>query len=134
MPYRCSLVIVDNFYVRRANSPVRPCKADSPLIVNTNAVLALAIPRQGFEAVAGEHRKIPNRGSSLQTVELQARRSFEPRESLDPFPGGEVPGPLVPIVENHSCLYYRKLPVTSSVTAQGDVGQRWLTAVVACCS
>ena len=102
------------------------------MIVDANAVLALAIPRQGFQAVAGECRKIPNRRSSLQTVELQARRSFEPGESLDPLPGGEVPGPLVPIVENHSRLYCQKLPVTSSVTAQGDVGQRWLTAVVAC--
>src|ERR1700690_1300260 len=123
--HNCSSVIVDNFYVRRPRGPVCPFKADSPLIVNANAVLALAIARQGFEAVAGERREIPNRGGSLHTVELQARGSFESRESLDPFPGGEIAASLVPIVENHSDLRYQRLLVTSSVImSRSDPVQR----------
>src|ERR1700693_1614123 len=109
-------VIVNNFHVGRPPRPGRPLKADSPLIVNANAVLALAIPGQGFEAVAGERCKISNRGSSLQTIELQSRGSLESRECLDSLPGREIPSPLVPIAENHWNLRYQNLLVTSSVT------------------
>jgi hypothetical protein len=66
------------------------------LIVDTDAVLALAIAHPRFKSVSGQRGKVPQRRGSLHTVKLQARGSFKSRECLDPFPGGEVSGPLIP--------------------------------------
>ena len=44
---------------------------------------------------------VPQRRSRFHTVKLQARGSFKSREWLDPFPGGEFSGPLVPIADDH---------------------------------
>jgi hypothetical protein len=37
---------------------VRPLKADPPLIVNADAVLAFAITEQRFKAIAGQGREL----------------------------------------------------------------------------
>jgi hypothetical protein len=36
----------------------------------------------------------------FQPVELEARRPFDTGQRLDPFAGGEISGPLVPIGDN----------------------------------
>jgi hypothetical protein len=56
---------------------------------------------QRFKTVAGQGGKIFQRCGRLQTVKLQARGAFDPGECLGPFPGGEVPGALVPIADDH---------------------------------
>jgi hypothetical protein len=70
------------------------------LIVNANAVLALAVADQRFEAIAGQNGKVSERCGYLQTVKLQARGTLKPRECLDPFAGSEISGPAVPIADN----------------------------------
>ncbi len=85
---------------------VGPLKANPPLIVNANAVLALAVAYQRFKTVPRQCGKVPKRRSRFHTVKLQARGSFKYGECLDPFPGGEFSGPLVPIADDH----YPKIP------------------------
>src|ERR1700746_2081643 len=86
-------VIVNNLHVWRPWRAVGPLEANPPLIVNADAVLALAVAYQRFKTVTRQCGKIPQRRSRFHTVRLQARRSFKTRECLNPFPGGEFSGP-----------------------------------------
>jgi len=71
------------------------------LIVNADAVLALAVAYQRFKTVPlGSQRR-----SRFHTVKLQARGSFKSGECLDQFPSREFSGPPVPIADDH----YRKI-------------------------
>jgi hypothetical protein len=82
-------VIIHNFYVRRADSPVRPFEADSPLIVNANAVLALAISGQGLKAITGQRRKIPIEvAASIRSSFIRTERS-NPEKALTRFPAAK---------------------------------------------
>ncbi len=96
-----ALVIVNNLDARWTGGSARPLEANSPLIVNANTVLALAVAYQSFKAIAGQNGQVSERCGRLQTVKLQARGALESRESLGAFAGGEVSGPTVPVADNH---------------------------------
>jgi len=64
----------------------------------------LRSPASDSKRFAGQCGKVSEREGHLQAVELQARGAFYSKESLDPFSGREVPGPLVPIADDHSYL------------------------------
>ena len=53
-------VVVDNFNLHGA--AVGPNEADSPLVVDADAVLAGAIAAERFEAMRGRHSEIAERG------------------------------------------------------------------------
>src|SRR5882724_6978134 len=95
------LMIVNNLHVRWSWRAARPLEANSPLVVNANTVLTLAVADQSFEAIARQSGKVPERCGRLQTVELQARGALESRECLDPFPRREAAGPFVAIAKDH---------------------------------
>src|ERR1700756_5708487 len=86
------LVIVYDLNIYRASGPCRPFKADPPLIVDTDAVLALAVAFQGFKAVAGQSREISNNRGRFQSVRLQACGPFDAGKGLDPFASSEIGG------------------------------------------
>src|SRR5229473_968064 len=94
------LMIVNNLHVRWPQRAARPLEANPPLIVNADAVLALAIADQGFEAIAGQSGNVSERCGGLETVELQARGALKTRKGLDAFARGEISGPAVPIADN----------------------------------
>jgi hypothetical protein len=113
-------MIVNNLYVGRPRSSVWPFKTDPPLVINTDAVLSLAISSQRFETIAGQEDKVSEGRSRFQPVEFQARRAFDSRKSFYPFPSGEVSGALISVADNHS-LAYTPLCVTSSITTLAGV-------------
>src|ERR1700741_1062228 len=100
------LVILNNLHVCRPGRSAPPLEANPPWIVSADAVLALTVPYQRLKTVPSQCGKVPQRSSRFDTVELQARGSFKSRECLDPFPGGEFSGPLVPIADDR----YSKIP------------------------
>jgi hypothetical protein len=57
---------------------------------------------QGLETIARQRGQVSQRCGCLETVELQPRRALKTGERLDPFPSGEIPGPLVPVTNDHS--------------------------------
>ncbi len=55
------------------------------LIVDTDAVLALAVALKRFEAIAGQVQ-IKERGGRVKLVEPYFNFAIEPGEGFDPFP------------------------------------------------
>ena len=53
------LVVVGEFDLHCA--PVRPDKTDAPLVVDSDAVLPLPVPAQGFKPVGGWYAKVRER-------------------------------------------------------------------------
>jgi hypothetical protein len=95
------LVVVNDFYVGRPGRSVSPLKANPPLVVDADAVLAPAVATQRLELVARQGREVAERSGSLRTVKLEPRAPFKARKRLYTFPGSEVSGPLVPIADYH---------------------------------
>jgi len=62
---------------------VRPTEAEAELIVNTNAVLARAVPFQGFQSIARWNSQIVELARDLQLPQLASRHSCDIRESPD---------------------------------------------------
>jgi hypothetical protein len=71
------------------------------LIVNADAVLALAVTYQRFKTVSRQRGEIALRGSRLHTIKLQARGPLKARECLDSLTAGEFSGSLIPIADDH---------------------------------
>src|SRR5215831_1536840 len=98
-------MIINNLYVRWPKRFFGPLEADTPLIVDPYAVLALAFSLQEFEAVARQCGQILQRSSSFKAIEFQPRGSFDPKERLDSLASREVSGSLVSIRDDHQSHY-----------------------------
>ena len=75
-----SLVVVDNLNVLRAGG--RPYEADAVLVVDADAVLALAVTNQGFKTVAGRHSEITDLVGRVEHQKLLERSIAEFRTVL----------------------------------------------------
>ena len=110
------LVIINNLYVGRSRRSAKPFKANPPLIVNANAVLALTVTAQCFKPVARKSGEITERSSGLHTIKLHAGSPFKTRKRLYTPSDGEISGPLVTVAEYQLTSHNsRELRVTSSV-------------------
>jgi len=68
-------MVIDNFDVDRAGCAVGPLKANPPLVIDTDAILALPIALQCFQPVAGQGGEIFQTGRRLCTI-YAARRDL----------------------------------------------------------
>jgi len=75
-------VIVNNLDDRWPLSSGLPLKTDSPPIINANAVLTLAVARQGFKSISGQRRKISNRSGGVKTIKLNRADLSKPKNAL----------------------------------------------------
>jgi hypothetical protein len=64
-------VVIDDFHIM--GTIVSPYETDSPLIVDTDAVLSRPISSQGFQAIARGHPKILQTQRHCQLSELAQR-------------------------------------------------------------
>jgi hypothetical protein len=58
-----------------------PNKTDAVLIINSDAVLSLAIPGQRFEAIAWRHPQIIQSSGRMNHIELSSRNRCDARPS-----------------------------------------------------
>ena len=65
------------------SASVRPTEAKAELIVNTNAVLARAVPFQGFQSIARRNPQIVELARDLQLPQLASCHGRDIRESPD---------------------------------------------------
>src|SRR5438105_1789793 len=96
------LVVVNDLYVGRPRRAIMPFKADPPLIVDADTVLALAVPAQCLEPVPGQSGEIAERGSRLHAIKLEARGPLKTGKRLYSFPISKVSSPLVAVAEYHT--------------------------------
>ncbi len=63
-----------------------PPRADAPLVVDSNAVLALPVSLEGLQVVAGRHSHLPHLGGRVEGEELPSRAPLNRRrEPADQF-------------------------------------------------
>jgi hypothetical protein len=85
-------VIVNDFHV--VGVPFPPQEADTPPVINPDAVLPRTISAKGFEPIAGRSSQIAQFRGGIQLGQLSLRDSFERQESLDSLAIMETPGIL----------------------------------------
>jgi hypothetical protein len=78
-------MIIDDFHVKRSWGAFRPFKTNPPLIVDTDAVLSLAIPLEPFKPVAGRVQCHEPAGG-MKPVKPQHGLPLDRLKRLDPFP------------------------------------------------
>jgi hypothetical protein len=93
-------MVIDDFNIDRAGRSLGPLKANPPLVVDTDAVLALAVALERFEPIAGQIEIVQRRGR-VELVELHFGLALNPGKSLDPVPLGELPSSLVSEAHDH---------------------------------
>ena len=82
-------MIINNLEILGSGGSFGPFEANPPLVVDADAVLALAITLERFEAVAWQRGKILKSDSRIQAVDLQPCRPGDAGKSLDHFSGGK---------------------------------------------
>ena len=65
------LVIVHNLYIRWTGRSLRPLETNSPLIVDADTVLALAVASEGFKAITGQRGKVSDGCGRLHAIQPQ---------------------------------------------------------------
>jgi len=74
-------VVINYFHIFR--TCIRPTKADTPLIINTNAVLAGTVTIERFKMIAGRNFQVINSISDLKLSELTSCNVCNIYKSLD---------------------------------------------------
>ena len=108
-------MVINNLHVGWAGRFFGPFKTNPPLVMDADAVLTLSVAPQSFEWVPRQRTEISELDGCFQTIKLEPCSALNSRERLDSLTGGEVPGPLVPVADDHSFRNIRSLCVTSSV-------------------
>jgi hypothetical protein len=104
------LVVIDNFNIRRTGGTFWPFEANTPLVVDADAVLAFPAALQGLEPVSGQNGKVAERQGRFEPVQLQAGGAFDAREGFDTFSGREGGSFLAPETNDHECSLVKNTP------------------------
>jgi hypothetical protein len=83
-------VVIDNFNIRRTGGAFWPFEANTPLVVDADAVLAFPAALQGLEPVSRQNGKVAEREGRFEPVQLQTGGAFDAREGFDTFSGREA--------------------------------------------
>ena len=79
-----------------------PSEAESPLVIDPDAVLALSVAAKCFEPVSGRHPQVLEAGGDFELPQLAAsdrRNAFEPP---DPFAASQRSGVGTPERPDHA--------------------------------
>jgi hypothetical protein len=81
-------VVIDNLYL--VSVPFPPFKANTPLIVDTNRVLPVAVICQRLKAIGGRNSQIRKAERTIDHLELALRRAFDIDETPNAIPAGKL--------------------------------------------
>jgi hypothetical protein len=98
-------VIVRNLNL--GSSAIRPGEANPELIVDADAVLAIPVAFQRFQAVAGEPGKVHQAAGLMQLVELPSGGSLDRLKPLGELIVEQPLGFSVPERTDHLFIVYR---------------------------
>jgi hypothetical protein len=68
-------VVINNFNI--VSIAVNPFEADTPLVIDPDAVLAFTASAQSFKPVAWRHKQVLKRFGSMEIIKLTPCRSFK---------------------------------------------------------
>src|SRR5437667_11741095 len=102
-------MVISNLDIGRTRRTGGPLKANSPLIIDANAVLAFAVAMERLQSVAVEHSKVFQTDRGIQTIKPDFCLPCETGKLLDVFALGKTLGLPVPVTHNHR----RILPKTT---------------------
>jgi hypothetical protein len=80
-------VVINEFDIFCAR--INPTKAEAPLIIDPNTVLAISFSLQRFEAIARRHAQVIQSRSDLKLPELSPCNLFNAREAPNSIASGE---------------------------------------------
>ena len=92
-----SRVVIGNLNVEWAVPICRPFKADSPLLVDADAELSLAIAAQGFKTIARQPHQIVPVYCSFQQIQSPFGLILECLKFPDPLARGKASGASIAI-------------------------------------
>lgn len=106
-------MIVYNFNFGRTGSALVPSEANTPLVVDPDAPLSLAVAFEFFQPMARKMRYVRQVCCGTESVERHFGFAPERLERLDPFAAGEAFGACVAVAQDHTaiiggCTYYVK--------------------------
>src|ERR1019366_9286072 len=103
-----------------------PPKANAPLVIDSNAVLASPASFEGLKLVAGRHRHLPQFGGRVQGEELPSRATLNPRrEPAGKFPPKESFGLCARKAQNHRGILTRCANNVKRPIRSAPPGPRW---------
>ncbi len=85
---RFSLMVVNNLHV--VGIPIAPDKADTPLIVDADAVLSFSVALEGLQMIARRRGQVAEFGGNIQLAQLALGHALESSKPFDPLPGMEL--------------------------------------------
>ena len=94
-------MVIDNLNIDRAGRVLRPLKANPPLIIDTDAVLALPVALEGFQPIAGKGGEVFQARRRVQAVEPRFGLTCETGKFFEVIAIGEPPGFVVPVTHDH---------------------------------
>lgn len=94
-------MVIDDFNVFGAICSRRPLEADSPLLIDPNAVLAPSVAGQRLKPVAGKAGQVPQTECRFQNSQSLFGLMAEALETGNPFALGKAPSRLIPVVPDH---------------------------------
>ena len=98
-------MVIDDFDVFRALGSRRPFERNAPLLVNSDAVLALSITDERFKAVATKLPEVAKAVGRLKNPKALFSLATEALERRDSLALGKAPGSHVPVAPNHRADY-----------------------------
>jgi hypothetical protein len=94
-----------------------PFEANTPLVVDADAVLAFPAALQGLEPVSRQNGKVAEHQGRFEPVQFQTGGAFDAREGFGTFSRRQGGSFLVPETNDHKCRIVKKIRRTSSVTS-----------------
>ena len=94
-------MVIDNLYVDRAGRAVGPLKADPPLVIDADAVLALPIALQCFQPVARQGSEIFQARRCVQSFQPRLGLTCEAGKILHVLATGKTLGFSIPVADDH---------------------------------
>ena len=91
-------MVIANLDVKRTVVLLRPLNAHTPLLIDSNAELAFAIPAQSLKPIAGQEHKVASADRRLQNIQTPLRLLPEGLKHLHSLACGKSLRPLVSIL------------------------------------
>lgn len=108
-------MVINNFDVFRAIGPTWPFKADSPLLVDADAVLALPVAEKSLQVITRKLCELPQVHCRFQNSEPFFSLMSKAFPGRNPFAFGEALDFSVSIAPNHKGQYRVEVRGTSNI-------------------